>query len=83
VSGAQPLVAVLVLGLLVYVGMGTRTAVALRRAGVPAGRAWAAGLLAWPLVRRAVTPADDVDDDGGRAVDQDPPNDADGHAPSH
>jgi hypothetical protein len=54
VSGWEPLIALLGLGLLVHVGMGTRTALALRRVGVPPSRAWPAGLLAWPLVRRAV-----------------------------
>jgi hypothetical protein len=51
-SWYQPLVALLVLGLLVHLGMAVRTALALRRVGVPAVRAWAAALLAWPLVRR-------------------------------
>jgi hypothetical protein len=50
----QPLVALLVLGALVHLGMAVRTALALRQVGVPAPRAWAASLLAWPLVRRAV-----------------------------
>jgi hypothetical protein len=54
-SGTQPLVVVVVLALLVHVGMAVRTAVALRHAGVPAARAWTASLLAWPLVRRAVS----------------------------
>jgi hypothetical protein len=51
-SWRQPLLALLVLALLVHLGMAVRTAVALRRVGVPAVRAWAAALLAWPLVRR-------------------------------
>jgi hypothetical protein len=50
----QPLVALLMLGLLVHLGMAVRTASALRRVGVPASRAWTASLLAWPLVRRLV-----------------------------
>jgi hypothetical protein len=60
VSGWEPLIALLGLGLLVHVGMGTRTALALRRVGVPPSRAWPAGLLAWPLVRRAVARAADA-----------------------
>jgi hypothetical protein len=54
VTATQPLVAVLVLALLVHLGMAIRTAIALRRVGVPAPRAWTASLLAWPLVRRLV-----------------------------
>jgi hypothetical protein len=54
VTGWEPLIALLGLGLLVHVGMGVRTALALRRVGVPAARAWPAAMLAWPLVRRAV-----------------------------
>lgn len=46
------LVATLALALLVYVGMGIRAALVLRRAGVPGTKAWLAGVLAWPLVRR-------------------------------
>ncbi|MFA9445227.1 hypothetical protein [Egicoccus sp. AB-alg6-2] len=53
------LVAVVVLGLLLYVGMGLRTALLLRRQGTPTVTAWLAGVLAWPLVRRIVR--DDVD----------------------
>jgi hypothetical protein len=70
VTGWEPLVAVVGLALLVHLGMAVRTAVALRRVGVPALRAWTAGLLAWPLVRRAVAGhADqDPDDAGPRGV---------------
>ncbi|GGI04765.1 hypothetical protein [Egicoccus halophilus] len=53
------LVAALVLMLLLYVGMGARTAVLLRRQGTPTATAWLAGLLAWPLVRRIVGQADE------------------------
>lgn len=49
------LVAAVVLALLVYVGMGIRAALLLRRADVPGPTAWLAGLLAWPLVRRIVS----------------------------
>ena len=44
------LTVVVVLGLLIWVGMGVSTATLLRRAEVPAGRAWALSLLAWPVV---------------------------------
>ncbi|HSK24840.1 MAG TPA: hypothetical protein VK906_16770 [Egicoccus sp.] len=50
------LIAAVVLGLLVYLGMGLRAALLLRRAGVPAARAWLAGVLAWPLVRHVARP---------------------------
>ncbi|MBS3941582.1 MAG: hypothetical protein KG028_11545 [Actinobacteria bacterium] len=46
------LVAVIVLALLVYVGMGIRVALLLRRQSPSGPTAWLAGLLAWPLVRR-------------------------------
>lgn len=49
------LIATVVLALLVYVGMGIRAALLLRRAGVPGPTAWLAGVLAWPLVRRIVS----------------------------
>jgi hypothetical protein len=78
VTATQPLVALLVLALLVHLGMAIRTAIALRRVGVPAPRAWTASLLAWPLVRRLVAghsyeageadgtgEADDVGEAGG------------------
>jgi hypothetical protein len=74
-TAMQPLVAVAVLGLLVHLGMGVRTAVALRRVGVPATRAWTASLLAWPLVRRAVA----RHDPGGPAGEQGDRTDAGGH----
>jgi len=48
------LIAVIVLALLVYVGMGIRAALLLQRQQTPAPTAWLAGLLAWPLVRRIV-----------------------------
>lgn len=57
------LTAFLVLAVLLYVGMGIRTAVMLRRQGTPTVTAWLAGLLAWPLVRRIARDADDPDDD--------------------
>ncbi|MFA9428687.1 hypothetical protein [Egicoccus sp. AB-alg2] len=60
------LVAFLVLALLLYVGMGIRTAVMLRRQGSPTVTAWLAGVLAWPLVRRIASSAgDDHQDDAG------------------
>jgi hypothetical protein len=61
VTATQPLVALLVLALLVHLGMAIRTAIALRRVGVPAPRAWTASLLAWPLVRRLVAGRSDED----------------------
>jgi hypothetical protein len=61
VTATQPLVALLVLALLVHLGMAIRTAIALRRVGVPAPRAWTASLLAWPLVRRLVAGHSDED----------------------
>jgi hypothetical protein len=68
VTGWEPLIAVVGLALLVHLGMAVRTALALRRVGVPALRAWTAGLLAWPLVRRAVARrADREPDDAGPA----------------
>jgi hypothetical protein len=74
VTATQPLVALLVLALLVHLGMAIRTAIALRRVGVPALRAWTASLLAWPLVRRLV--AGHSDEAGG----SDEPGHADGSA---
>jgi hypothetical protein len=61
VTGWEPLIAVVGLALLVHLGMAVRTALALRRVGVPVVRAWTAGLLAWPLVRRAVAGHGDLD----------------------
>jgi hypothetical protein len=72
-SAAQPLIAVLVLALLIHLGMAVRTGLALRRVGVPAGRAWTASLLAWPLVRRIV--ADDGQGDEGEGEGDDGPAD--------
>jgi hypothetical protein len=62
VSWREPVVAAVALLLMLHVGMAVRTATALRRTGVPAGRAWTASLLAWPLVRRAVALRDDDPD---------------------
>ena len=45
-----PVVALVALALLVWVGMGVSTATLLRRAQVPAARAWPLALAAWPLV---------------------------------
>ena len=56
------LVAFVVLALLVYVGMGIRTALLLHRQGTPAPTAWLAGVLAWPVVRRIVADRDDASD---------------------
>jgi hypothetical protein len=75
VSGWEPLIAAVGLALLVHLGMAVRTALALRRVGVPALRAWTAGLLAWPLVRRAV--AGHADETAGEA----PPGETTGEAP--
>lgn len=49
-----PLTAMAALAALVWLGMGISTATLLRRAEVPAVRAWPAALLAWPLVLRRV-----------------------------
>jgi hypothetical protein len=67
VTGWEPLIAVVGLLLLVHLGMAVRTALALRRVGVTPVRAWMAGLLAWPLVRRAVAGHAEGDPDGGDA----------------
>jgi hypothetical protein len=71
VTATHPLVALFVLALLVHLGMAIRTAIALRRVGVPAPRAWTASLLAWPLVRRLVAGhSDDAgEEDGAGARD--------------
>jgi hypothetical protein len=45
-----PLTALVVLGVLVWVGMGVSTATLLRRAGVAVLRAWVVALVAWPAV---------------------------------
>jgi hypothetical protein len=45
-----PVIALLALLLLVWVGMGVSTATLLRRAEVPSSRAWPLALVAWPLV---------------------------------
>jgi hypothetical protein len=72
VTGWEPLIAVVGLALLVHLGMAVRTALALRRVGVPTLRAWTAGLLAWPLVRRAVAGRAD-EAAGPRQPDEDQP----------
>jgi hypothetical protein len=74
VTGWEPVIAVVGLVLLVHLGMAVRTALALRRVGVTPLRAWTAGLLAWPLVRRAVA--------GHAEEDRDDPDPADGSAPT-
>jgi hypothetical protein len=47
-----PLVAVAVLGVLVWLGMGVSVGTMLRRAEVPPLRAYVASLLLWPLLVR-------------------------------
>jgi hypothetical protein len=47
-----PLVAVAVLGVLVWLGMGVSVGTMLQRAEVPPLRAYAASLLLWPLLVR-------------------------------
>jgi hypothetical protein len=80
VTGWEPLIAVVGLALLVHLGMAVRTALALRRVGVPPVRAWSAGLLAWPLVRRAV--AGRADETAGEALPGEDPPGEDPHPPS-
>lgn len=60
--GLTLLVALLALLGLVWLGMAVSTATLLRRAAVPGPRAWAASLLAWPLVLRRLRELDDETD---------------------
>lgn len=50
----EPVIVLVVLGALVWLGMGVSMATVLRRAGIAPLRAWLIGLLAWPLVLRRV-----------------------------
>ena len=59
-----PLGAMLGLGVLVWLGMGVSVATLLRRADVPAGRAYGASLLLWPLVLRRLRQLREPQGDG-------------------
>jgi hypothetical protein len=63
-----PLGALLVLAVLVWLGMAVSVATLLRRAGVPAARAYLVCLAVWPLVLRRVRELRGADVDG-RATD--------------